>query len=196
MAEIQTSKYYKNLLQKLGYSEQYLTHGIISMTLLQKQYDDYIRGKETNTEHFRYKVLINYIDTISTLSEEIFDVLLSIIKLDEDSTMSLSVCYYLENKKILNDIQWQRLKNLITGYGGNPKKTHLIDLDRLIDKNELSIKKMIELIKVNPGIYDAFAMHKFNDSIEIMKILQESSLKKVRNYSKNKYNQLIKERLS
>jgi len=193
MAEIQISKYYKNLLERLGYSEQYLTHGIISMTLLQKQYDDYIRGKETNTEHFRYKVLINYIDTISTLSEEIFDVLLSIIKLDEDTAMSLSVCYYLGNKKKLNDRQWQSLKKLITEYGGNPKKTHLIDLDRLIDKNELSIKKMVELIKVNPGIYDAFAMHKFNTSIEIMKVLQESNLKKVRNYSKNRYNQLVKE---
>ncbi|MCB9329413.1 MAG: hypothetical protein H6572_12085 [Lewinellaceae bacterium] len=192
MAEIQLGKYSKKLLKKLGYSELYLTHGIISMTLLQKQYEDYIEGKETNTEHFRYEVLINYINSISILSEETFDVLLSIIKLDEDTAMSLSVCYYLENKKKLNDIQWQRLKKLILKIGGSTKKIHLIELARSIDRNDFNVKKMIELIKANPGIYDAFAMHKFNDSIEIMKILQESSLKKVRNYSKNRYNQLVK----
>lgn len=192
MAEIQINKNDKCLLQKLGYSELYLTYGIISLNLLQKQYEANIEGKETNTEHFRYEVIINYINTISKLSEETFDLLLQIIELDESTAMSLSVCFYLENKKILNDNQWNRLKELMLRIGGNAKKIHLIDLARFIDRNEFSVNNMIELLQAEPGIYDAFAMHKFNDSIEVMNVLQKSPLGKVKNYAKNRYNQLIK----
>ena len=160
---------------------------------MQKQYEDYIDAKETNAEHLRYEVLVKYIATISKISEDSFKELLLLIEFDEDNTMSLSICHYLVKRKLLNDSQWERLKKLMLKIGENSKKIFLIDLERKIDSNEFSEKEMINLLKEYPESYDSFAKNKFNESIEVMKVLQQSNLKKVKNYAKNRYNQLIKE---
>jgi hypothetical protein len=95
-------------LTKLGYTSKWIEYGVLSLEQLEKDLQNYQQPNgDRNTEHYRYRVLIEYVNNKSGFSNEELDHLLELIVEDPDPLMTRSfVIFYLLKRDILTDSQF------------------------------------------------------------------------------------------
>lgn len=75
----------------LKYDQIWLDYKVLTLDILQKQLNEFNKGKDKNTEHYRYATFKNYLQTQSSLSEEQISHLFNIIKTESDNSMASSM---------------------------------------------------------------------------------------------------------
>ena len=178
------------ILKELGFSELYLKYAFVSLKEIQEFKLNLIN--DNHGEHYRYKVLNNFLRSKETIDIEEFEGLIQVLTIDSNSSMVLSFCHDLLNSQKLNNNQFNVIFNLMTSLGENKKKLELILLEKDIHNKLLMEEDMVLLLQKNPGYYDSFARNIFTNSLIIMKELKNSKIKKIRNFAKNRFDYLIK----
>ena len=80
-------------LSQLGYSPRWLEYGILTENALNTQYADRRRGDDPNTEHYRYKIIVDPLNTREHFDNHTIANILELMQADADRTMAVSVLH-------------------------------------------------------------------------------------------------------
>ena len=107
---------------KLKYDQRWFEYGILTKEEYAKQIELFNLGRDTNTEHYRYKSFVKYIDSKEVfIDKEIFN-LTELIQMDEDINMSGSVMKHLIESDKLSVLQYLTIKQEFLKYGDWAKR--------------------------------------------------------------------------
>lgn len=109
-------------LALLNYTPEWLDCGLLTEELLKEQVEEFKTGDDTNTEHYRYRLLHNYLKLNEAVEDEKLDHILHILKYDDDKAMASSVIIQLLNKQLLTDGQFKKVKDLLLTFGEHMAK--------------------------------------------------------------------------
>lgn len=74
-------------LGKLKYNKEWLEYNFISEEELKNQTLEFENGEDTNTEHYRYKSFLNWIENKSYFTDEQIHQFIHLADIDEDQGM-------------------------------------------------------------------------------------------------------------
>ncbi len=113
----------KEKLDLLKYDQLWLDYKVLTLDILQEQVTEFYKGKEENTEHYRYATFKNYLQTQSSLTEEQILYLFDIIKTDSDKSMASSMAIDILKTKMLTESQFNMVADLLKhSFGDNMQK--------------------------------------------------------------------------
>lgn len=104
-------------LSKLGYTRKWLDSGVLTKENLHDQLELFKTGGDTNTEHYRYKTLIDFIESKSIISDVDLSNFLEIAISDADASMSSSAMERFLKKDYLTDKQFKMLSASLSDFG-------------------------------------------------------------------------------
>jgi hypothetical protein len=93
----------------LHYTALWLHTGILTEDVLTDQVVLFNTGEDLNTEHYRYKAFMNYIDKQSQLDNAALDNIIEILKTDGDKAMASAAAIDLLKKNYLKNDQFEKL---------------------------------------------------------------------------------------
>jgi hypothetical protein len=141
-------------LMELGYTSKWIEYGVLSWKQLER---DLVKlhqpDSDLNTEHYRYKVLIEYVNTKSKLSNAELDHLLELIVQDPDPYMTHSfVMVHLLKRDVLTDDQFLAFGEHILASKAEISKVYLnCDLLRRLRQDGLTPDVITRCIDVGDG---------------------------------------------
>lgn len=106
-----------NKLTQLNYSPKWLESGILTEDMLAKQIEELNQGKDTNTEHYRYGVIRDYLQNRENIDDRSLAHVLELMLIDSDQSMSSSILIGLLKKRTLTDEQFVMVVDSVKTYG-------------------------------------------------------------------------------
>ncbi len=113
----QRIKHIKVDLLELNYSIKWLETNILTIPILKEQIEEFNKGKDLNTEHYRYKVLKNYIESKEKFTNIEIKNIIDLTLTDKDTSMSSSVLIELFRKDNLTEKQFNDIKIALKSFG-------------------------------------------------------------------------------
>ena len=105
------------MLSQLGYSRKWIDNGILTETLLKKQLQEFNSGEDDNTEHYRFRTLIAFLQSITFKKERTLEVILEILEEDSDQSMASSVFISLLKNEELTNKQFEMVADSFKKFG-------------------------------------------------------------------------------
>lgn len=175
-------------LEDLGYTQKWITYGVLSNEVLQFQVTEFARGEDINTEHYRYETLMNWIrqkDRITDLEiEQFFELALE----DPNELMTGSAASSLFVSRIIKDDQFEKIKDYYLPKFGD-WTTKLIErevLKKEILKGELDVETFQKCVIFKKK-------YKENFLVELI-LNQTKNPVFLREFTKDEYNNDIREK--
>jgi len=110
-------------LKTLEYNKIWLEDGILTIDLLNIQFNEYLKGTDKNKEHYRYTTFSNYLQSRPFLSDCQLSSLLDAIQIDPDSSLAHAMALDILKTKSLQKLQFEFVeKNLIQLFGNDMLK--------------------------------------------------------------------------
>lgn len=107
----------QNKLSRLGYSQEWLNSTVLTIEELEKQIIILEKGEDTNTEHYRYRTLLNYFNQQPAFSNHVVEQLIELLKNDSDQTMAGSATAYLLDRLSLTNEQFDLIARFLQSFG-------------------------------------------------------------------------------
>lgn len=114
-----------NNLKLLKYDQLWLDYGLLTTDLLITQVKEFDSGKDQNLEHYRYNTFKNFLQAKSIISDEQIIKLFDIIKIDSDISMANSMALDILKTKILNDLQFNMVSDLLKQIFGDEMQKYI-----------------------------------------------------------------------
>lgn len=124
-------------LETLKYDPKWLEFGFLTDDELKSQREEFDKGRDLNTEHYRYKKFIDVINKKSKFSDREINCFLELVELDEDQVMSSSALADLIKSKKLTNYQYLKVKHVFLSYGDWANKV----VERIEKPYELTFNK-------------------------------------------------------
>lgn len=107
----------QNKLLRLDYSQLWLDSGVLTADSLEEQIKELDLGEDDNTEHYRYRTLINYFNTQTSFDANILEQVLQLLQCDGDKAMAGSATVILLKKSSLTDEQFETVAGVLQTFG-------------------------------------------------------------------------------
>lgn len=117
-------------LSTLGYNIEWVRWGVLTVPELESQleeYEDAVRQQradpeaevDTNTEHYRYKVMYDWLSAQNELSDDMLDKVIWLLRHDPDQAMAGSLYNGLlcERFPLLTDRQFELVSRILNSHG-------------------------------------------------------------------------------
>lgn len=117
-------------LSRLGYNIEWIRWGVLTVPELESQleeYEDAVRQQradpeadvDTNTEHYRHKVMYDWLSAQNELSDDMLDKVIWLLRHDPDQAMagSLSDGLLCERFPLLTDRQFELVSRILSSHG-------------------------------------------------------------------------------
>ena len=105
------------MLSQLGYSRKWIDNGILTETLLKQQLQEFNSGEDDNTEHYRFRTLTAFLQSITFKKERTLEVILEILEEDSDQSMASSVFISLLKNEELTNKQFEMVADSFKKFG-------------------------------------------------------------------------------
>jgi len=122
----------KSKLSKLGYTNKWKELNILDDQQFNRQFIEFKKGEDTNTEHYRHKTLCDWMDKKAEFSSEELYGIIKLLKDDEDISMATAAYFRLYEKETVSYEQKEFLEKEWAGTNALLKK--------LIENKKLSKK--------------------------------------------------------
>ncbi len=145
-----TNKADSTELTILGYTSKWIEYGILSLEQLKKDLSEFRQpNSDRSTEHYRYKVLIEYVDSKREFSDDEIDRLLELLVQDTDPAMAHSfVIFDLLKRDVLTDQQFTSFKSHPLAKEADISRAYSIcNLLRSLQRDGLTIKVLDRCIE-------------------------------------------------
>ena len=106
-----------SMLSQLGYSRKWIDNGILTETLLKQQLQEFNSGEDDNTEHYRFRTLTAFLQTITFKEERILEKILEILEDDSDQSMASSIFLLLLKNEVLTNKQFEMICDSFIKFG-------------------------------------------------------------------------------
>lgn len=117
------------MLSQLGYSKKWIDNGILTDTLLMNQHKEFNSGEDDNIEHYRFRTLTAFFQTITFIEDSTLEMILEILEEDPDQNMASSAFILLLKNEILTIGQFEMVTNSFKKFGEWTQKH--IDMERI-----------------------------------------------------------------
>ncbi len=104
-------------LKKLKYSKEWLEYEILQTEQLTSQNLAFDTGEDKNTEHFRYKSFLNWIDNNIDFTDTQIQQFLHLVEIDDDQAMTSSAVCNLYTSTKLSKPQKEVVKKKLISFG-------------------------------------------------------------------------------
>ena len=104
-------------LYDLGYTDKWLKYGLLDEAALRKQLEEFERGDDQNSEHYRYGTLINWLRAKENISEEEVNYFTELAREDKDKLMAGSAVKELYNRFSVSDPLYELAKDQFSQFG-------------------------------------------------------------------------------
>ncbi len=104
-------------LKKLKYSKEWLEYEFISNEHLASQNLEFENGEDKNTEHYRYKSFLNWINDNIEFTDKQLEQFIHLINIDDDQVMTGSVVRRLYESPKLTSNQKEIIKEKLISFG-------------------------------------------------------------------------------
>jgi len=102
---------------RLKYSDAWFDYGFIDEDNLMEQIEELEQGKDPNTEHYRYKAFLNFIDKHNSFEDEEIENYIKLVEADVDGLMSRNALSKLYTSSKLNLMQLDKVGRKLKSYG-------------------------------------------------------------------------------
>jgi len=118
------------MIEKLKYAKKWLEYGFINESELAIQIEEFEKGEDLNTEHYRYKSFLNILQKKLIFTDEEIDNFIELVELDDDQGMAgTALCkMYLCSK--LTNLQLTKVEIAFIKFGSWAEKI----INRRIEK--------------------------------------------------------------
>lgn len=116
-AEVQEILPVNEKLEKLGYTRSWLYAGVLTREALEEQVQLFDRGEDPNTEHYRYAVCMDYLQSKETFSEFELERFFDLLRGDPDTQMAGSAAMNMFEQIELTDEQFDWLSWKVSVFG-------------------------------------------------------------------------------
>ena len=113
MAE-QTTKF---KLSQLNYSAEWLEYGILTEHTLNEQIEEFNLNRDQNTEHYRFKVMQDYIRSKEHIDDHVLGLILDLMQIDVDKSMAASVLIGILKDQSLTNDQFAKVAKTLKTFG-------------------------------------------------------------------------------
>ena len=117
MGHIMVDTNIQDRLLKLGYSQLWLDCGVLTEDGLKEQIEELELGEDENTEHYRYRTLIDYFNAQTSFDDNILTQVLQLLRGDSDNAMAGSATVDLLRKASLTDKQFDTVADFLQTFG-------------------------------------------------------------------------------
>lgn len=175
----------EEMLGKLGYTEDWLVHGLLCLAELNEQYSKYMNNDDKNTEHYRYSTLQNWIKNKTNLSEKDWHNFLKIYDNDPDKFMMDSFLISLVQKNILSDVQLNFIEKTYGEQIG--KEIHKQKIRNIIHSDNIS-RELIDSLVQGKNYALLREVVDITENIQLLKYISNKNIssKKINNILKGK----------
>lgn len=120
------------MLESLGYTRLWLNYEILTTDELAAQYMQFRSGEDTNTEHYRYSTLKQYLTTKQMLTDDELDAYLGLVTAEQDRAMAAAAAVDLIKLPKLTTSQFEQACKVLNSV--EHRLTKLIDRWKLVQK--------------------------------------------------------------
>ena len=181
----------EDYLEKFGYTELWLSSGILDIEMFEKQIEDHIKTGHDCFEHYRYGTFSSWVTgRESATNQEVLNFLKLALE-DSDSLMGGSaITHNLLKAKWLTDQQFELISNEINGISDFfTNEISKAKLSRDIEASFYSDEIFNECLKSeNMGLQHVLLEHPDTNRNRMLIISEKGSSKKIRNIAKQKIN--------
>ena len=174
-------------LLTLGYTKPWLDYGVLTFDNLNKQYEAFQNGEDSNTEHYRYGTFRYYLATKESLADEELDNYLRLVLADDDYMMAGAAAQDLFTAVRLTAEQFEKVCREIDKFDG-VWTTRIITRQRLIRRIKsqgLTDVLFEECLREGDRIVQEFVLDRANAQ-QLQKLAAEGITRKVRNSARQK----------
>lgn len=104
-------------LSRLEYSQLWLDSGVLTRDNLEEQSKQFEAGEDNNTEHYRYRTLIEYFGRQNLFDDSRLMEVLQLLQSDNDRTMAGSATLHLLRHSGLNNRQFEIVAGALQTFG-------------------------------------------------------------------------------
>ena len=122
-------------LTLLNYSNKWMAYELLKKDSLTEQVNEYKKGDDTNTEHYRYKSFLRFMEENDSFNDKQIDNFLELITIDQDQTMAGSVMVKMLRKPSLTPTQFELLVERFRHFGKWTEKTITNEIKRRTGDN-------------------------------------------------------------
>ncbi len=171
--------------ENLGYTEKWLVYGILNESLLQEQLLEFKKGHDTNTEHYRYGTLLNWITVKNCFTEKEIENFIELALADVDKMMAGSAMKALFTCHKLNELQFEKIKQTLPAFGewtGSLIQREV--LWRRLNEEKLTQELFEECILLGDKSLLEWIINNSNNIEYISELSENGSSKRIRNLAK------------
>jgi hypothetical protein len=170
-------------LSKFGYTKKWFDNGLLTQEELNKQLEILKIADDTNTEHYRYKTLSDFVDSKNNISDSQLFNFLEIAINDIDTSMSSSAIVKLLEKDYLTDRQFERVSTSLTVFGDWTEKVIVRQkLVRRLKVEELTDKLFKESLVSADKVVHTILLSLVEHDIDRMEaLIRKAANSKIRN---------------
>jgi len=117
-------------LHDLGYTNKWFLHHILTKEILAIQLAAFRTGEDTNTEHYRYGTLVNWIGNKTSFTNEEILHFLALAQEDEDNIMAGSAVKALITSPKISTHQFELIKAPFAAFGAWTKRVIEREIER------------------------------------------------------------------
>jgi len=180
-------------LTKLGYTEKWIEYGLLDDSILQMQIIEFEKGHDTNTEHYRYGLFIDWLRKKERFTNNEIDNYIELAIDDPNKLMAGSAVKELFKSSKLNSSQFEKIKSILPKFGEWTQK--LIQGETLLRRlnNENLTNELFEECFAfgNKGILSLIIETSDNERF-ILELSENGSSKGLRNMAKVKLKKIRK----
>lgn len=107
---------------QLGYTQKWWDYHFLTPSILQQQLEEYAKGEDGHTEHYRYWTFLNFLEGKEQLSQQEIEHFLELALEDSDSSMAGAVVKVLFCSSLLSPSQYQFIKSQLPNFGAWTEK--------------------------------------------------------------------------
>lgn len=109
-------------LSKLGYTEKWIARGFLTEEQFRNQLEQFNKGENTNTEHYRYATFKNWLASKTTLTDKQVAQYIKLAREDKDLTMAGSAVKDLYCSPIITNGQFDFIGKKLPHFGSWTRK--------------------------------------------------------------------------
>ena len=175
----------QDLLNKFGYTREWITIGIINEEILENQVDSL--ESDPNPEHHRYVSLKNYLGTKNAFTDEEITALISLLSTDLE--LNATGYLYLLESNLLTENQFKDVSHSFRQLGNwASDKIALLELKKDLELNKLTLAEISLIIdKQNSKEQYVILENSLNKKGILDLLIKNSKFKKIANRAKNCY---------
>lgn len=172
----------ERMIKELGYSPKWLDYGFLNKNILKSQIHEYGKGEDLNTEHYRYRTFLRFMESKESLSDLEIEHFVELASEDGDRAMAGSAVKMLFFSPILSEKQYQYVKSKLAGFGEWTKKVIVKqDLLKRLDSEGITFELFLECWEYKVDFEDNSLVKSILEKTEdsrILKFIAESKISK------------------